>query len=54
MFKRTLQNCLLKRKHICTLKALLAEGFKGCKTLKQENTPHVTPKKGILTRAGRN
>jgi len=34
----------------CMPEALLAEGFKSCKTLKQENTPQVTSK-GILTKA---
>jgi hypothetical protein len=32
--------------------ALLAEGFKSCKTLKQENTPQVTSE-GILNKAWR-
>jgi len=34
----------------CMPEALLAEGFKSCKTLKQENTPQVTSK-WILTKA---
>jgi hypothetical protein len=52
MSKRTFQNFLLKEAYVCTPKALLAEAFKSCKTLKQENTSQETAK-GVLIKEWR-
>jgi hypothetical protein len=41
-----------KRSYVCTPKALLAEAFKSCKTLKQENTSQETAK-GVLIKEWR-